>query len=380
MWSIVVKELKIVLREKGSFFFLLLMPILFIALFGSVFGNTGTTVTVNYLDRDGTKASKQLIKEIDQIDGFKVKKQSSTSLDKQIKEIKEGKKTSLLVIPENFEKDMQAGQSVKVKFYRDSTADQSVAPIRSVLENISHGYKDHKLSTVLMTVTKDAKKVKEMMASPVQIQEIKENVKSVNAISQVVPGYTVMFVFFIMITMIRGFFREKDSGMVARLHSTPMRSIHYLIGMWIPALIMVLIQCTVLLSFGYFVYDLHLGDGIAIVAIVFCLAICGTGLGLALSMLVRGETQGIAGTQLIALGGAVLGGLWFPFDLLPAFAQKVGHFTPQFWAQKSFQDVMVRGAHVGDVLQGLGVLLSFGLIGLVIALLQYKRYLRSATH
>ena len=59
---------------------------------------------------------------------------------------------------------------------------------------------------------------------------------------------------------------------------------------------------------------MRIGDVAAVSALVFMLALCGTGLGLALSMLVKSENQGMAFTQLLVMGGAVLGGLWFPVD------------------------------------------------------------------
>lgn len=52
---------------------------------------------------------------------------------------------------------------------------------------------------------------------------------------------------------------------------------------------------------------------------------------------VRGENQGFALTQVFAMGGAVLAGLWFPFELLPSFAQAIGKFTPQYWEQTGLQ-------------------------------------------
>lgn len=57
-------------------------------------------------------------------------------------------------------------------------------------------------------------------------------------------------------------------------------------------------------------------------------------IGLALSMLVRSENQGTAFTQIIALGGAIIGGLWFPFEFMPKLAQTVGKLSPQYWAQQ----------------------------------------------
>jgi ABC-2 type transport system permease protein len=123
---------------------------------------------------------------------------------------------------------------------------------------------------------------------------------------------------------------------------------------------------------------MRIGDVAAVSALVFMLALCGTGLGLALSMLVKSENQGMAFTQLLVMGGAVLGGLWFPVDLMPLSLRAIGHFTPQFWAQKAFQDIIVRGMHIGDIWMSLVVLAAVALAGLAIALLRFKAFMKTA--
>jgi ABC-2 type transport system permease protein len=267
-----------------------------------------------------------------------------------------------------------------LQFYEDAASSQEVAPIQVILQNISNGYREQKLSTVLLTAGKSQVEVKQIMEPPIKIQDIKESAAHVDPVSQIVPGYTVMFVFFIIITMVRRFFKEKESGMVARLRSTPMNPLAYLVGMWVPSLISVLIQCAVLLMFGHFAYGVKLGNIGTIVTIVASLAICGTGLGLALSFLVRGENQGLGITQIITLGGAALSGLWVPFDLLPKFAQAIGRFTPQYWAQQGLVNAMVHGAQIGDVWKSILVLLAFGVVGLFIASLRFKAFLRASTN
>jgi ABC-type multidrug transport system, permease component len=123
---------------------------------------------------------------------------------------------------------------------------------------------------------------------------------------------------------------------------------------------------------------MRIGDVAAVSALVFMLALCGTGLGLALSMLVKSENQGMAFTQLLVMGGAVLGGLWFPVDLMPSSLRAIGHFTPQFWAQNAFQDIIVRGMHIGDIWLSLVVLAAVALAGLAIALLRFKAFMKTA--
>lgn len=196
------------------------------------------------------------------------------------------------------------------------------------------------------------------------------------AIAQIIPGYTVMFVFFIMISMVQSFLRDRESGMLARLRSTLMPPYHFLLGMWLPHVLVLIIQSTVLLGFGYLVYGLQLGNVLAVIALVLALAICATGLGLALSMIASSLNAAIGVVQLIAMGGAILGGLWFPFEMLPDAVQAIGRFTPQYWGLQGLQSAMINGSglNVATVWQAVLLLLGIGVVGLAGAIALFKRY------
>lgn len=383
MKSIMQKELKLLLKGKGNFFFLILMPMLFIVLFGSVFSKVGKSdITVNYVDNDHSVVSQQFIHNLGQVKGFELKVLPKASLSTQLQKIKSGQTTSLLVIPSGFGHNLSSGTSTNLKFYVDPTQNSVSGPVESLLSSIANQYQKHKVSDALTQAGLNASQVASTLKAPIQVQEIQvsEQKGQASLLDQVVPGYTVMFVFFILMSMMRSFLSEKESGMLARLLSTPMRPLTYLFGMWIPALIAVLIQCVVLLGFGHFAYGVELGDLSAIAVIVLCLGICGTGIGLAISLLIRGENQGRGITMLLSLGGAAVGGVWLPTQLMPHFVQVLGHFTPQFWAQQAFQNVMVRGAHIPDVAASLGVLLAFGFAGFLIALMRFQKYVQTATN
>lgn len=380
MIPILRKELQIILKEKGTFFWLIILPIAFIVLYSSIFGGTANSkITVQYVDQDNSMSSKQFVQSINSIKGFVAVTDSKTSIDDQKLKIKNGKLASLLIIPKGFGDILQSGQQAKLEFYRTSVVDQTVESTKALLDNIMSGYREGKVRSSLSTLGKSTLQIEQIMAPPIAINEVNEDVKSITAATQFVPGMMVMFVFFIIITMVRGFIKERDSGMLARLRSTPMKPVHYLMGMWSSFAITVILQCTVLLGFGHFVYKLDVGDLTAIISIVIALAICATGIGLALSFFVKGENQGTALTQIIIMGGAALGGLWFPFDILPSFAQKIGVFTPQYWAQTGLQDVMVRGAQISNVAINIVVLLAFGVVGLAVALFRFRGYISSAT-
>ncbi|WP_127530125.1 ABC transporter permease [Paenibacillus kobensis] len=379
--SLIYKEVLVIFKEKGTFFWLFLLPIFFIVIFALIFGNQKTSQTVHYYDADRTAASQQLIETMQSTAGFDLKYDSKKSLDSQLASLKNGKITALLVIPEGFEASLNAADETSptsLKLYRDASADMTIGPIKALLNNVVSIYKDQKITAALKESGQTDVEASAAIAPPIEIQDVAEKAFKNDSVTQYVPGYTIMFVFFIMTTMINSFMRDRGNGMLSRLRSTPMQPIHYLIGMWIPNIIVVIVQCTVLLLFGKIVFGMHLGNLFALFSVVFILSICATGLGLMISMVSSNENIGNAFVQIFTMGGAIVGGLWYPWDLLPEFARKIGVFLPHHWAQDSLQNIMIRGANVEDVWQGLLILLAYGVAGLVIALLRFKKFITSS--
>ncbi len=112
--SIVRKEIQVLIKEKGTFFWLFLLPVLFIVMFSAIFGNTSQTVTVRYYDADRTVASKELIQALGGIKGFELKQDDSQSLEAQIEDIRSGKLSSLVVVLRGMAGSMKAGPQQKL--------------------------------------------------------------------------------------------------------------------------------------------------------------------------------------------------------------------------------------------------------------------------
>ncbi|MBG9737662.1 ABC transporter permease [Paenibacillus alvei] len=374
------KEIQLLFKEKGTFFWLILMPIIFIVVFASVFGNMGnSSITLNYVDQDQSPASKAIVASLAKVQGFQLKEDTERTIDQQIASIRDGKQSSLLLIPQGFEASMKSGKALaELTLYRDENDNTSTAPIKALLGRIVDEQRQASAAEQLAGKGITGEEMKQIFTPPMTVKEQMENVVPVDMISQVVPGYTVMFVFFIIISMVRRFIRDKESGMTARLCSTPMKPLTYLVGMWVPYIIVVLFQSAVLLSFGHFVYGMRLGDVLAVGLIIAALGICVTGLGLLISLIAKGENQGLAMTQLIALGGAMIGGLWFPHEMMPKFMQTIGHMLPQYWAQDALKRIISHGAHVADVWLNAVILLGIGIIALALAWARYPRFMKQS--
>lgn len=194
----------------------------------------------------------------------------------------------------------------------------------------------------------------------------------------IVPGYVVMFTFFIMITMCLSFLDDQHQGVTARIASTPISPLSYLLGKWMPYMFVIIVQIVILFVFGKLVYDIPLEQPLQLFILSVFLAFTVTGIGLAIAMIVKTGNMGIAITQVVALGGAILGGLWFPIDMVPAFIQTISRFLPQYWSHQAFQKAMTGTLSNTDFYVVILILCGFGVGGLIIALLRYPVFLKQA--
>ncbi|PKR77323.1 ABC transporter permease [Halalkalibacillus sediminis] len=377
IWSIAKNELKKQLKDKSFFFWLLGMPILFIVLFAFMFGEVdNVTYTIHYMDEDETEMSEQFLSAVEGSEVFELEKAESKK--EAISLIESGEISTFVFLPEGFEEKLFEGQANEVEFHFDGVKQDNVRPVQNLLENIANGFQEQKINRMITQYVDDEVEQDALLEPPVTIDQTRHESEEMNAITQIVPGYTVMFTFFIIISMVTSFLKDKESGMLARLTSTPLNKYQYLIGKWIPFILIVFVQTWALLGFGYFVYDLYLGDLVAITVLTIALTLTTTGLGLAIALFSKSENFGIMITQILALGGAMLGGLWVPMEIMPDFIQTIGLFVPQYWAQQGFQDIMLRGANFLDIGLSVIILLGVGGIGLLIATRVFKPFLRDA--
>ncbi|GGJ02665.1 hypothetical protein GCM10010885_09950 [Alicyclobacillus cellulosilyticus] len=378
VWTLTRKEWLLLLRERGVVFWLLVLPMVFILVFGAVFSHlSGTGITVPYVNLDGTKAAQAFLDAVKKTGGLTLSQEPASALADQKARVAAGRQSLLLVVPQGFGRALAHG-TAKVALYRAAGSDQSTGPVLAAVEQAANTYRMQAVAKTLAAHGLPMPAVAKVLAGPVRVEDVEVNAQTYDALAQIVPGYTVMFAFYTIISIVRRFHLDKDLGMTARLMTTRLRPWQYLAGAWLPYGMAVCVQCAVLLAFGRLLYGVHLGDVLAIAVLVAAVALCVTSMGLAVAVWVKSENQGNAWTQLFALGGAMVGGLWFPIDMMPHTIQIIGHLTPQYWAQQGMQTVMLRAGHVAAIWQNVAVLAAFSAAAFALAAWRFPRFLRGA--
>jgi ABC-2 type transport system permease protein len=182
--------------------------------------------------------------------------------------------------------------------------------------------------------------------------------KTPDTYQQTIPGYTVMFVFFLIGTISSSMIDERRQGTFRRLLAMPVSKTAIVGGKLLSTLLIGLIQVAILFGVGVLVFHMDLGReylGLALLSIA--LVACAVSIGLAASTT---QIGGVLVPMLIV--AALLGGCMFPIDLMPPFLRVVSYAVPHRWALHGFQNLIVRGQGLLQVLPQIGVLLAFTLV------------------
>jgi ABC-2 type transport system permease protein len=194
-----------------------------------------------------------------------------------------------------------------------------------------------------------------------------------------VPSYTVMFAFFIVLTVGWIFVSERREGTLKRLRLAPITRGQILLGKLIPCFLISLGQGAFLLLMGRLLLGMSWGpDNWSLLEqvgwlglVVLCTSLAAIGLALLVASLARTELQVALFGAIPVLVLALIGGCVLPREMMPETTQRLTLLTPHGWALTAYSELLISDPAVPPnlelVVQACGVLAIFGLAFLVLA-------------
>ncbi len=186
-----------------------------------------------------------------------------------------------------------------------------------------------------------------------------------NRVYQVlIPGFTVMFVFFLVNLMARSFISERDLGTLNRLRMAPVRPTTILMGKTVPFLLISIGQTVLLFVCGKILFDMSWGtQPWLLIPIIFCTSLAATSLGLLVATLVKTDSQVSAFGNFVVIILAVIGGCFMPREWMPEAMLKISLGTPHAWALEGYRAVLTSTTpNLVTVAQSCAVLLGFAFV------------------
>ena len=406
--SIALKDLQILFKDRGTLFQLFILPLLFILVFSGALNAISTSAEVvlpslAVVDLDGGSSSQSLLSKLAGDGSIAVQSYSAAEAQASLDE---NKVVGVLTIPSGFTTNIQQSQPVTLLFSTGSEADpQKVEAIRLVLVSLAA---DMTLESQIVASLKqmgemqanapaeyqifDTERVLAQAHSQFEAAQTRPLITVIQSVPQqetqqtatpdlsqsAVPGFTVLFVFLAAQTTARSIFEEKKIGSFRRLVAAPLSKAELLIGKILPNFITGLVQIVVIFAFGSLGMRLmgltplpieKAPLGTIVIAIV--LALCSCAFGIVIASIARTENQ-IAGLSTLLLWGmALLGGSLVPLFILERFLGPIPMIVPHYWANRAFDDLLIRGLGTASLAVDVAVLFGFSLLFFAIGLWRF---------
>jgi len=292
LWATIVKDFRILLRDKVGISLMFVMPIILVVVVTSIQNSTFNLVNKNKLsilicNSDTGQASQQLIKSVSKIGMFKVSLMPTDKSAQQMADAMHDNDAMLgVIIPSDFSRKVEAksksiagkaltsfglaGDSSKkvgdvdpLTLYYNPILQESLrlsvqGGIRSALQLVESRETLRSLYFSINEKQLPEKLENEMLNNNTAINEIpvsKDGTRATpNATQHNVPAWTIFAMFFVIMSLGGSVVREKVSGSFIRLKTLPT---NYLVGIFskqITYLAVTMLQAAVIFSMGIWLF------------------------------------------------------------------------------------------------------------------------------
>ncbi len=405
----------LLLRDLGGIAILFIMPILLLIVITLVQDSTFKTISdikipVLLVDNDKGEVSKNIIENLSESNSFEILQKSSEEEAKEA--VFSGKYQLAIVIPENLSASLQkkVDQNVEgilskfgleedslnvandvipqkeVRLYFDPATQVSFkSSVKNGIEKMISKIETQSIYKAFQTELGDEDEEPifdtENFIAFKEILPIKNNEEIIpNSAQHNVPAWTLFAIFFIIVPLSINLVKEKNQGTFVRLRTNPVSYTTVLGGKTIVYLGVCLIQFTLMLLVGIYLFPAIGLPGVDVsgkLPMLYIVALfsglAAIGLGLLMGTIAKTQEQAapFGATSVVIL--AALGGVWVPVFVMPKFMQLISKISPMNWGLEAFYDVFLRNGGFAKILPEISLLLLFFLVTIIIAIIYNKR-------
>jgi ABC-2 type transport system permease protein len=191
---------------------------------------------------------------------------------------------------------------------------------------------------------------------------------STNAYSHSFCGMTLQYLLFWGMDSGLLLLRERKQGIWQRLRAAPLTETTLICGKALATALIALAQIASTFAFGALFFGVTVtGSVVGFVLMVFAASLLSATTGLLVAAVGGNESRARSVAILVILTLSLLGGLWLPSFLLPAWVQKLAMALPTTWAARGLEGVTWQGMGLASAWPCAVALLGFSVAFLVVA-------------
>lgn len=170
--------------------------------------------------------------------------------------------------------------------------------------------------------------------------------------------------------------RERERGNLELLITTPVTRGQLMAGKLLPYVVIGLIQTTLILLLGYWLFDVPIAGSLVDLYLGALLFIAASlSLGLFLSTVAQTQFQAMQMAIVTMLPSILMSGFMFPFEGMPAVAQGIAQVLPLTHFNEIIRGIVLRGAALADMKPEVAKLVAFLAVMLTLSMLRFRKRL-----
>jgi ABC-2 type transport system permease protein len=329
--SLVVKELRQILRDKQQLFMLLWPPIIQICLYGAALSPDVHDLKIGIADECKTYKSRELVSALVEGEVFRMGP-SVANTPALMKQIEQGKVDAGLVIPPDFDRLISQNKRAPVQLILDAV-DANTA-------GIAQGYATQMINAYSQLLARRSK-VEQPVAPQITYIYNPGLITSwffVPGVMGLVLGLTGSLVSSVSLV------KEKDSGTLEQLLMTPATSGEILISKVIPLLVLLYGTVLMALFVGVMIFNLPFRGSLPLylfVSGIYMFVVIS--IGIILATISKNQRQAILTSFFFNLPLIQLSGAISPIESMPQFFRYLTYLNPLRYYIQCIRNIVLRG-------------------------------------
>jgi ABC-2 type transport system permease protein len=354
--AVMVKEVRQMRRDRVTLAMIVMIPIMQLVLFGYGINTNLRGIQAGIADQAGTAGSRALVMDM-LATGVVEPAQVAEAPQQLMQALRRGSIDVGIVIPPDFERRMIEGREVAQILVDGS--DNAVQGAASQLAR--------------MPVDGGAGSASQAARISVVGFYNPERRSAVN----IVPGLigvilTMTMILFTAVAIVR----ERERGNMELLIATPLGSAELMVGKVLPYVLIGLLQTSVVLALGIWLFQVPVhGSLLQVYIAAVLLILANLTLGLLISTRAQSQFQAMQMTFFLFLPSILLSGFMFPFSGMPTAVQWFAELLPLTHFLRLVRGVMLRGAGLMEMWPDVLALIVFTVVMMTAAIARFRKRL-----
>jgi len=358
LWPVCRKEFTHIVRDPGTLFFALLIPLIQLFLFGFAVDTNIRQIPTVVFDESHSQASRQLLESFAASDTFRMAL-TVQSNPEMYDAMRAGKARVAIKIPYDYARQLQSGATATVLVLIDGS-DSSVA---GQAVNASTGVALEQSLTRILGSSR----------MPIEVRPSVLYNPATRSANFFVPGLIAVLLQMMIILLIAlSLVRERERGTLEQLTMTPVAPLGLMVGKMIPYGVLGFGELCLILTIMRIVFQVPIhGNVFALLVMSVPFLFTVLGIGLFISTKAHTQAEAFQLSMGTVLPSVFLSGYIFLIDTMPAFFRGVSRFIPATYYIQILRGVILRGAGFADLWTNALVLTVMGCTTVLLAARQF---------